>query len=219
MTRLVGLGGGGHAKVVIDILLLHGGWDIVGVLDPDPALRGGQVLDVPVLGGDSLLEELIADGVEHAFIGLGSPARTAPRRRLYEIARGHGLEVVDAVHPMATIAASARTGSGVTAMAGAVVAAAAVLGENVIVNTGAIVEHDCVVGDHVHVATGARLGGGVYVGEGTHVGLGASVSHGVRIGAGSVVGAGAVVVDDVEDGVIVAGVPARMLRRTNTRPD
>jgi maltose O-acetyltransferase len=34
-----------------------------------------------------------------------------------------------------------------------------------------------------------------------------------KIGAHSIVGAGAVVVHDVEEAVVVAGVPARVLRR------
>ena len=63
------------------------------------------------------------------------------------------------------------------------------------------------------MATGARLAGGVIVGEGAHVGVGASVRQGIRIGAGAIVGAGAAVVKDVPENVVVAGVPAKVLRR------
>ena len=41
------------------------------------------------------------------------------------------------------------------------------------------------------------------------IGVGASVTPGVTIGADAVIAAGAVVVSDVEDGMKVAGVPAR----------
>ena len=44
------------------------------------------------------------------------------------------------------------------------------------------------------------------------VGAGATVLQGVTIGADSVVAAGAVVTSDVPPGVVVAGVPARILR-------
>jgi UDP-perosamine 4-acetyltransferase len=209
VTRVVGLGAGGHAKVVLDILARDGGWDVVGLLDPDPTLHGTEILGAAVLGGDELLPELVTQGVTHAFVGLGSTGDLRPRRGLYELARGYGLEPAAAVHPDAVVSSFAKIGPGVTVMAAAVVNPGAVVGVNVVVNTGAIVEHDCVIADHVQIAPGAVLAGGVRVGELAHVGLGARVREGISIGARALVGAGAVVVDDVPDGAVVTGVPAR----------
>jgi acetyltransferase-like isoleucine patch superfamily enzyme len=42
--------------------------------------------------------------------------------------------------------------------------------------------------------------------------MGAILLEGVKIGAGSIVGAGAVVTKDVPAGVVVAGVPAKLMR-------
>lgn len=213
LVRVIGLGAGGHARVVLETLAAVGAYEIVGFLDPREELAGTSVHGVPVLGDDGLLGRQYDDGVTHAFIGLGGSGQTAPRRRLYELARTHGYEIVPAVHPHAVVSPWAQVGAGPTILAAAVVNADAVLGEDVIVNTGAIVEHDCRIGDHVHLASGSRLASGVTVGDGAHVGLGASVIQGLRVGAGSIVGAGAVVVRDVDAGVVVAGVPARVLRR------
>ncbi len=215
MTRVIGLGAGGHAKVVIEILQLIGSYELAGLLDPKRELWGTEVLGVPVLGDDSLLPHLYERGLRHAFIGLGSAGDTRPRRRLYEETHRQGFQVVSAIHPQAIISPSAQVGPGPTIMAGAIINAAARLGENVLVNTGAIVEHDCVIGAHVHIATGARLASTVHVDEGAHIGAGAVVRQGIHIGRHSIVGAGAVVVADVPDGVVVAGVPARVLRQVN----
>lgn len=216
MVRVIGLGAGGHAKVVLEILQETGGHEVVGLLDPKKELWQTEVLGVPVLGNESLLPELRDQGIGHAFIGLGGAQDTAPRRRLYDHTRQRGFEIVPAIHPQAVVSPSVKVGHGPTIMAGAVLNAAARLGENVIANTGAIVEHDCVVEDHVHVATGARLASNVRVGQGAHVGIGASIRQGIRIGANAVVGAGAVVVHDVPDRVVVVGVPARILRKVRT---
>jgi len=213
MKRVVGLGAGGHAKVVIEILQLMGGYELVGLLDPKKELWNTKVLGIPVLGGDDLLPKLYKEGVRHAFIGLGTIGDTRPRRELYEKARSYGFQIVRAIHPQATISSSAVIGDGSTIMASAVINAAAKLGDNVIVNTGAIIEHDCVIGDHVHIATGARLASTVHVGNGSHIGLGASIRQCICIGRNAIVGAGAVVVEDVPDDVVVAGVPARISRR------
>jgi acetyltransferase-like isoleucine patch superfamily enzyme len=48
--------------------------------------------------------------------------------------------------------------------------------------------------------------------RGASVGSGATILCGVTIGENAVVGAGSVVTHDVPDGVIVAGIPARILR-------
>ena len=214
MTRpkAIGLGAGGHAKVVIDALRLSGAVEIVGLLDARQDLAGTKVEGVTILGGDELLEQLRRDGVTHVFMAVGGAADQAPRKRVFERALQAGYEFASIIHPAAVIARSAVLGRGVAVLAQAVVNPAARLGDNVIVNTGAIVEHDCVIGSHAHVATGARLGGAVEVGEAAHLGIGCSVRQSIRIGAGAIVGAGAVVIQDVPERTVVSGVPARAMR-------
>jgi len=212
MIQVVGLGAGGHAKVVIEILQINGEYEVIGLLDPNSSLWKTKVLGVPVLGDDNLIPELYDQGLRYAFIGLGTVGNSRPRRQLYQKARQHKLEIARAVHPQAWISPSAQVGYGPTIMAGAAINADVRLGDNVIVNTGAIVEHDCIIKDHVHIATGAHLAGAVHVGEGAHIGLGASVLQGVQIGNNAIVGSGAVVVKNVPDDVTVVGIPARILQ-------
>lgn len=215
MTKVVGFGAGGHARVVIDILKTIGSFEIEGLLDRDQTLWGSEILGVPVLGDDSLREEIKKRGVHSAFIGLGSTESAEPRRKLYEMVRASGFALVRAIHPRAIVSQSALLGDGPMVMAGAIINPAARIGNNVIINSGAIVEHDCIIADHSHIATGARLAGTVRIGEGVHIGLGASIREGVTVGNGSMVGAGAVVIADVPDRTVVVGVPARVLRTVN----
>lgn len=209
----VGLGAGGHARSVVDALLLDCRYEVMGPLDANPALTGRELLGLPILGDDRLLPSLRERGARHFFLGLGGTGGECRRRALFELGLQSGLEPVDVVHPKAVVSPFSRLGRGVVVLAGAVVNACARLGDGVLVNTGAIVEHDCGIGDHAHLATGARLAGMVGVGEGAHVGAGAVVREGVQIGAGALVAAGAVVVEDVPCGATVAGIPARPLER------
>jgi UDP-perosamine 4-acetyltransferase len=212
VLRVVGLGAGGHAAVVVEALNASGGYEIVGLTDLRRELWGTKLLGVPILGDDGQLSLQYDQAVSHAFIGLGGASDTAPRRRLFELAKSHGFDVIDVLHPTAVLSLSARTGNGLTLLANAVVNANAELGQNVLVNTGAIVEHDCALADHVHVAIGARLASGVRVATGAHIGAGATVLEGRSIGSAAVVGAGSVVHSDVEARTVVVGVPARPLR-------
>jgi len=54
---------------------------------------------------------------------------------------------------------------------------------------------------------------GITIEDDAWIGAGAIILDGVRIGRGAVVGAGAVVTRDVAPHTVVAGVPARLVRR------
>ena len=190
---LVIWGASGHASVVADILRLRGEYEIVGFIDNfDPARRGSIFCGAPVLGGEETLDDLARLGVEHLIFGFGD---CAARLRLGEIVRARGFRMATAIHPRATVAADVTVGGGTVIAAGAVVNPGARVGEDVIINTCASVDHDCVVEDGAHVSPGARLAGGVSVGRAAWIGI------------------GAVVIEDVPDGVVAYGVPARVRRK------
>jgi UDP-perosamine 4-acetyltransferase len=211
--RVVGLGTGGHAKVIIDILSFFDGLEVVGLTNADPATVGGLVLGVPILGSDGILPGLRKEGVSAAFIGVGSVGDCRLRRKLFLHASDLGFEMINAIHPAATVAPSARLGRGVAIMAHAIVNPDAQIGSNVIVNTGAQIDHDCRIADHVHVAPGACLSGGVRVEECAHIGVGATIIQGIHIGEGALVGAGSVVLRDVAAHTTVFGTPARLIEK------
>lgn len=212
MRKVIGIGAGGHAKVVLDILLQQQSCTVIGLLDSDNSRWGKSLFGIPVLGGDDMLEFLIAeDGVTTFFLGVGAVKTLVHRRKIFELAVGKGLAALDVIHTGAHISPYATIGAGVTVMAASIINASSCIGENVIVNTGAIVEHDCIVGNHVHIATGARLSGGVEIGDEAMIGAGSVIRQGIRVGNCSVVGAGAVVVKNVPDGCIVVGNPARQM--------
>ena len=213
-SKVIGLGAGGHAKVLIEILQAMGTVEITGgLLDVDPMLWKTRQLGISVPESDELLPKLFDDGIRQVFIGVGSTGESSLRRNLFEKAQHLGFVAIPCIHPGAVISPSATFGEGPNVMGGAVVNSAARIGANVIVNPGAIVEHDCLLEEHSHVALGARLGSAVTVGKSAHVGIGACVRQCIRIGRNSVVGAGAAVVSDVPDDTVVVGVPARPLRK------
>ncbi len=213
LPRVVVLGGGGHARVLLDCLLLRADSDIVGLLDADSSRVGSVVYEVPVLGNDELLGALVRRGVTHFVVGLGGVGDNEPRRRLFEVGIGAGLRPLEVRHPSAVVSSRAELGEGCQLLPGCVVNAGAVLGRNVLVNSAAVVEHDCQIGDHVHLATGSRLASTVRMGVGANVGAGATVRQYTSIGACAIVGAGAVVVRDVPPGALVVGVPAKVVEK------
>jgi sugar O-acyltransferase (sialic acid O-acetyltransferase NeuD family) len=215
--QVIGIGAGGHAKVLIEILRIGGRYDVIGLVDSNLELKGMSILGVKVLGDDSMLAKLRAQGIRHFFIGVGSVGNSSHRKRLYEMCMALGLEPISLIHPSAIISPSVVMGQGNMIMAGAVISSCVTLGCDVIVNTSSSVDHDCCLGDHVHVAPGARLSATVSVGAGAHIGAGSVIRQSISIGNDAVIGIGSAVVKDVAAKEVVAGNPARPLpRRTAT---
>jgi sugar O-acyltransferase (sialic acid O-acetyltransferase NeuD family) len=204
--RLLVLGAGGHAKVVIDILL-SSGCNVVGCYDDDESLEGTKLVGgVRVLGGIDLARRDRPAGCA-AVVAIGD---NAARRRV--ALRWEG-PFGKAFAPSAVRGRGVAIGPGSMIMPSATINTDAEVGRHVILNTSCSVDHDCRVGDLVHIAPGCRLGGGVTVEEGAFVGTGAVVLPGVRIGRWSIIGAGAVVTREIPDGCTAVGVPARVIRR------
>ncbi|WP_306534960.1 acetyltransferase [Geobacter sp.] len=203
------LGAGGHAKVLIDTLLASS-TVIAGIVDPALSMHGTEILGVPVLGGDDVVNEFPPSEVQ-LVNGLGSVGLPVKRQQLFDRFKGMGYNFATVVHPSAVLALDVVLGEGAHVMAGAVIQPGCRIGGNSIINTHASVDHDCIIGDNVHIAPGVTLSGGVTVGDGTHVGTGATMIHGVTIGEQCLVAAGAVVVSNVDRKTTVKGVPAKVL--------
>jgi sugar O-acyltransferase (sialic acid O-acetyltransferase NeuD family) len=209
-------GGGGHGKVVADLVRACG-HEVAGFIDADAA-KLGRMVDP---GGATVVlreaEFLAGIGRDEDLPGRADALALAIGDNA---ARQRGLAVLEEcvvpplMHPSAVVSRWATVGRGTVVFAGAIVNSDARIGAAVIVNSAAVVEHDCVIGDGAHVSPGAVLAGGVRVGERSWIGAGATVIQGVAIGTDVTVGAGAVVLRDVPNGLTVAGVPARSIRRT-----
>jgi sugar O-acyltransferase (sialic acid O-acetyltransferase NeuD family) len=206
------LGGGGHGRVVLD-LLVKNGCNVMGILDVGLA-TGSVIGGVPVLGGDQYLEQLNPDNVWLAN-GIGANPSVEARRSLFLKAKELGFCFRAYVHPSATLITEQIPGEGSQIMAGALLQCGVSLGANVVINTRASIDHDCNVEDHAFIGPGAILCGKVTVKKSAFIGAGAIILPSVQIGQNSIIGAGSVVNKSVPDGWTVVGNPATILRARN----
>jgi UDP-perosamine 4-acetyltransferase len=205
------IGSGGHAKVVIELIRAEGKYQIKGCTGLG---ESGFVLnDVPILGTDSLLPDLLASGAKKAFVAIGD---NHVRLRLLAQVSEAGFELINAVSPDAVVSHTAALGLGIAIMAGAIINASAEIGDGAIINTNAAVDHDCRIGSGAHIGPGSALAGNVEIGRESFLGAGTCVIPGVRIGSRVIVGAGSVVVRDLPDDVTAMGVPARITGEAKT---
>lgn len=205
------IGGGGHAKVLIDALLLKG-VEILGYSDVNTDQGGNKVLGVPMLGDDGTV---LQNRPETVLLvnGVGSVGLPAKRKEIFYKFKDKGFTFASVIHPSAVIASDVEICEGAQIMAGVIIQPGSRIGLNTVVNTGVSVDHDCIIGDHVHIAPGVTISGGVSIGDGVHMGTGAIVIHGINIANGSLVGAGSLVLKDVPEGAKVMGIPAKEMNK------
>lgn len=167
---------------------------------------GEPVLGVPVVGPDELTQD------DRLVIAIGSPAdRRAVVERLRHIPAGM------VIAPSAIVGPGCEIGEGTILCDNTVLTASAVVGKHFHANIFSYVAHDCVIGDFVTFAPRVSCNGRVHVHDGAYIGTGAILREGkpgkpLVIGAGAVVGAGSVVLNDVEPGTTVVGIPAKPLK-------
>jgi acetyltransferase EpsM len=203
---LVLIGGGEHARVVLDAARRQGVWSVVGFVDPKPRPDLAS-LGLTWLGDDISVGESLRGA--HCVLTVGGVAETARRQEIVGRYEDRGVVWSTVVHPDTVVAESAVLMDGVVVLAGALINPGVHVSEHCIVNTGATLEHDVYLEPFAHIGPRAIVGGGTIVGRGAYVGLGGKVRDHIRIGAGAVVGMGAVVTRPVPDGLTVIGVPAR----------
>lgn len=208
MEKIILLGGGGHCESVIDTIIDSKLYEIVGIIDLKESV-GQYVNNVKIIGSDENLIEFKQQGIENAFITVGSVGSPKIRINLYELANKLDFKMPVIIDKSAVISKTSIIGEGTYIGKGAIINTNAVIGSNCIINTGSIIEHDCNVSDFVHISPGATLCGGVKVCKNTHIGANATIIQYKNIGENVIIGAGSVVTKDIKSNLKAYGNPCK----------
>lgn len=210
MDKVVVVGGGGHAKVLICILKKMKAYKIIGYTD---IKNRGEILGVHYLGNDDTLSKIIKKEKHcNAVIGVGSVDLSEQRKRIKMLVDSLGFDLPAIVSPNAVLNEGVTIGKATVVFDGAVINSGAKIGECSIINTNSTVEHDCEIGDYVHIATGAVLSGGVRVGNNSFVGAGVNIIQYKTICQNCLIGAGSTVVENCLTPGTYVGIPAQKVK-------
>ncbi|NWG26930.1 MAG: 2,3,4,5-tetrahydropyridine-2,6-dicarboxylate N-acetyltransferase [Ignavibacteriaceae bacterium] len=127
------------------------------------------------------------------------------------------------IEPGAIIRDMVEIGDHCVIMMGAVLNIGAVIGESTMIDMNVVVGGRAIVGKNCHIGAGTVLAGvieppsaePVIIEDNVLIGANAVVLEGVKVGKGAVVAAGSIVVRNVEPETVVAGVPARFLKKVD----
>jgi sugar O-acyltransferase (sialic acid O-acetyltransferase NeuD family) len=216
VKQIIILGTGGNCIDILDALdginraSNRVRYRCVGFLDDNESLHGTTVGGIPIVGPLSA-----ADAHSNCLFvfGIGSPLNHRRRRAILQRCHIPPERFETVVHPSAVVSPRARLGRGVVVFPHVTVGSSAVVGDHVLLLPSCVISHDDVLGDFTCVAAGASVSGHVTIGDSCYLGTRSAIIGHVSIGPGALIGMGAVVLHDVPPNVVVAGNPARILRR------
>lgn len=198
MADIVIIGGGGHAKVVLDSLLSEQ-QKIAGIFDET---KSGSLFETPFI--NAIAFEQLKD--VNIIIAIGD---NAARKRVSATIKH---TFAKTIHTSSIVARKVVIDEGAMILHGTILQPFVSIGKHVIANTGCRIDHDCIIGDYVHVAPGAVLCGNVHIGEGALIGAGSVIIPGVHIGKWAIIGAGSVVTKNIPDYAVAVGNPAKVIK-------
>ncbi|MEI5840198.1 2,3,4,5-tetrahydropyridine-2,6-dicarboxylate N-acetyltransferase [Lacticaseibacillus rhamnosus] len=131
------------------------------------------------------------------------------------------------IEPGAIIRDQVLIGDNAVIMMGAIINIGSEIGAGTMIDMGAVLGGRAIVGKHCHIGAGTVLAGvveppsakPVTIGDHVMTGANAVVLEGVSVGEGAVIAAGAVVINDVPAHTVVAGVPAKVIKKVNDQTE
>ena len=208
---ILSIGAGGHARSVLNLLQRHGVYSPIGFVDSVNS-PGSKVCGLEVLGSEADINCIFQrHSLSHCLVAVGDNfSREAITLRLKK--KFPNIIFPALVDPSAVVASDAILESGVIVFAQAHVGPGCTLSQGSIANTKSSLDHDCTLNAYASLAPGAISGGHVHIGARSFIGLGTCVVQNVRIGSDTVVGAGSLVLNDLPDGIVSYGSPAKVVR-------
>ena len=156
--KLIIVGAGGHARVVLDTVLKNGDYEVIGFAD-DHLFTGMEVSEgYQVIASTNSLD-MFRDSIDHFIVAVGD---NKARSFLFQNLKNN-YEPATIIHPDATIAKNVEIGEGTVILAQSVVNSHVKIGQNCLINSLCLIDHGTTIGEHSHIAQGTIIGSDVHI--------------------------------------------------------
>jgi sugar O-acyltransferase (sialic acid O-acetyltransferase NeuD family) len=206
------VGAGTYGAAIADLAEVCG-YSVVGFYDDDLSKVGKSILGKPVLSKLDCERDIHTKANYAVAIGDNS-VRVFKSKEIIK----HGGIMPCLIHPKAEISKYAHIGKACIIHALTYIWTSAEIGNFSIISPNVVIAHHTKIGEGSFISTGCSIGAGINIAERVIAGIGSTVMTGVKnIGHDAIIGAGSVVIKDVAATSIVAGVPAKFIRKIDKR--
>jgi len=216
MTKnIIILGTGGNSVDILDTLndinraRSQDIYQCNGFLDDNPDKWGKFICEKKILGPLSSA----LDYQNCLFVnGIGSPSNFLRKTEIIQKTLLSIDQFESIIHPTASVSKLSKIGRGSVIFQNVTITSNVYIGNHVIILPNTVISHDDIIGDYTCITGGVCISGGVEIGTSCYIGTNASVIGNIKIGNRCLVGMGSVVLHDIQENMVVAGNPARVLR-------
>ncbi|MGD9580925.1 MAG: NeuD/PglB/VioB family sugar acetyltransferase [Vampirovibrionia bacterium] len=205
---------GGNAKEAVSVInainKVTPEYNIIGFLDDNKALKDAEFAGYKVLGGHNLLENY-----PDAFVLAvpGSPDNYLSRDRVINLLNIDKSRFITAIHPSVIIGEEVNIGFNTLVMPGVVITADVNIGNHCVILPNTVISHDSTVNDYCMIGSNVSISGSVNINKKSYIGTGSKIINNIDIAENTLVGIGSVVIRPTSIGDVVAGSPAKVLRK------
>lgn len=204
---------GGNARealvTILGINRIKKKWDVIGFIDDDSSTWGKDCCGIKVLGGKEILKRF-PDA--HILAVPGNPHDYLKRKDIIGSLGLKSSRFATVIHPSVVVSPDSRIGYNTLLMPNIIISCAVEIGNHCVILPNTVVSHNSTVGDYCCIGSNVTISGNVTIGSTCYIGSGSKIRENIFIGQKSLLGLGSNVVSNVEEGVVVVGNPARVIR-------
>lgn len=216
MPKILLFGAGSQARLVLDLIQANNHGDVVAIYDPTRD-RPSFDTDITYISQATELPDILQrEQIRYFHVCIGNQFGRA-RCQVASFLKSSGLNPLSIISKNAIIDDTSEIEEGSLIMPGVIVQKFARIGPYCVINSGAIIEHEVELFAGVHVMSGAVITGRVSIEEYATIGANATILPDLTVSRDSFVGAGATVTSDIPEGVIVAGCPAKIIKKNTVQ--
>ena len=213
--KLVILGAGSHGlevlSIVDDINRESNRYEVLGFLDDDKNKHQKEVGGVPVMGPLKSIQDFPDVYQITAIQGIYN------FWKIEEILKNvckDAKRFTTLIHPSASVSQRSQIGFDCIIFPHVTIGVNVRVGNHINILPNSVINHDSQIGDYSILTSGICVSGRVSLGKRCYLGSGTKIIQNIQIGEQCLTGIGSVVLNNLPNNSVVAGSPARFLRKT-----